>query len=233
MKSRPTKFIPVIILVALSVVLKWNWETALAKQKDHYQLHTVTLNIHLRSQMSQNLAVALLGGFRGSVADFIWLKAHDAWMDGIWYKLKEGIQLAVILQPKSIYFWDVGAWHMAYNASYGESENKKYPTEAYRIRAQRAWINDGKAFLEEGIRNNPDSWELHFRLAWLISDRNKYDDPIGSIPEFLKAYESEGAPSSRAQGSIPRDPSTTWHFPQHSVSSRKTWPEASILRESA
>jgi hypothetical protein len=178
------------LLIAIIAIFKLPIE----RKFEHVQAGTRKLDVELRSKLTQNLAVALLSGFRATVADFIWLKAHDAWMDEVWYKLKEGIQLAVVLQPHAISFWDTGSWHMAYNASHSESENPKYPTDAYRRKAQLAWIDDGKTFLEEGILNNPDSYLLHFRLGWLISDRFKLDDPLGAVPHMLKASSYPDAP---------------------------------------
>ena len=153
---------------------------------------SASLAVELRSKLSQNLAVAFLSGFRGIVADFVWLRAHHAWEDQIWYKLKEGIELAVILQPHVIAFWDIGAWHMAWNVSYGESVNPKYPSQAYRLKVQRDWILEGRKFLEEGIRNNPNIYDLYFKLAWLIDQ--KQEKPLDAIPYLKKAAEYPDAP---------------------------------------
>ncbi len=180
-------------LVAVAIVLKLTWESSLRSTYRQLRLGGEGISIQLRARLGQNLAVALLSGFRGIVADFVWLAAHVAWEDQIWFKMKDNIELAVVLQPHSISFWDIGAWHMAWNASYGESVNPKYPSNAYRLKMQRDWIQEGKRFIEEGIRNNPDSYILHFNLGWLVYQ--KLNDPLGSIPYFKKAATYPEAPS--------------------------------------
>jgi len=57
---------------------------------------------------------------------------------------------------------------------------------------QRDWIRAGKKFLEEGIKNNPDNYDLYFKLGWLIYQ--KLDDPLGSVPYFIKASSYPDAP---------------------------------------
>lgn len=148
----------IVALLALAVAAKGPWEDALRRSRGAHRLGAgEAISVKLRARLGQNLAVALLSGFRGIVADFVWLGAHSAWEDQKWYKMREGIELAVVLQPHSISFWDIGAWHFAWNASYGESVNPKYPSDAYRLKVQRDWILAGKTFLEQGILNNPDN----------------------------------------------------------------------------
>ncbi len=186
------RLIQIAVILVLALGVKWTWEESLHRASAHLKLGGTGISLELRTRLGQNLAVALLSGFRGIVADFVWLDAHVAWEDQLWYKLKEGIELAVLLQPHSLSFWDIGAWHMAWNASYGESVNPKYPSNAYRLKVQRDWILAGKAFLEEGIRNNPDSYDLDFKLGWLIYQ--KLNDPLGAIPKFQKAITYPEAP---------------------------------------
>ena len=182
-----------LALLAVAAGLKWPWEEALLQaRRDHHLAAGLEMSVELRKRLSQNLAVALLSGFRGIVADFVWLGAHSAWEKQIWYKLKEGVELSVVLQPHSVSFWDIGAWHFAWNASYGESVNPKYPSDAYRIKVQRDWILAGRDFLEQGIRANPETWDLKFKLGWLIYQ--KLNDPLAAVPWLKKAAEYPEAP---------------------------------------
>ncbi|MDD2707944.1 MAG: hypothetical protein PHV34_08040 [Verrucomicrobiae bacterium] len=186
-------FLSILLILAAAIPAKWHLEGGIQKKRQELKLGGTAISTELRSKLGQNLAVALLSGFRGIVADFIWLRAHSAWEKEIWYKLKEGIELAVILQPHCISFWDIGSWHMAWNASYGESVNPKYPSDAYRLKAQRDWIEAGRRFLEDGIRNNPDSYDLYFKMGWLIDQ--KFKDFNAAIPYLLKASTYPEAPT--------------------------------------
>jgi hypothetical protein len=172
--------------------IKLPWEHALHTSSSEWRHPQQHLSVELREKLGQNLAIALLSGFRGIVADFVWISAHNAWADQVWHKMKENIQLAVVLQPQSISFWDLGAWHMAWNASYGESTNRKYPSDAYRKKRQLEWIETGRAFLEEGIQNNPDQYDLYFKMGWLIYQ--KKNDPLAAVPYLIKASEYPEAP---------------------------------------
>lgn len=180
-------------IIAIAVPCKWLQEDCIHRQRVDLKLEGITLTTELREKLGQNLAVALLSGFRGIVADFIWINGHDAWEKEIWHKLREAIELAVVLQPHSLSFWDIGAWHMAWNVSYAESVNPRYPNDAYRVKAQRDWIQAGKRFLEEGIRNNPDNYDLYFKLGWLIDQKLK--DPLAAIPYIKKAATYPEAPT--------------------------------------
>ncbi len=179
-------------LFVVAVAFKWMLENSLHDSRVQLKLGGPPLSLELRTKLSQNFAVALLSGFRGIVADFVWIDAHRAWEDQNWFKLKEGIELTVVMQPHSISFWDIGGWHMAWNASYGVSTDPKLPNQAFKVKAQRTWIQAGKEFLEKGIQNNPDNYDLHFKLGWLIYQ--KLDDPMGSIEYFKKAADYPDAP---------------------------------------
>jgi hypothetical protein len=86
----------------------------------------------------------------------------------------------------------MSAWHMAYNASVAAMQDEKQPSEALRIRAQRQYFQLGKDILERGIRNNPESYQLHQQLGVLL--RDKFEDHCGAADAFLKAAELPGAP---------------------------------------
>jgi len=175
----------IAVVLMAGIVFKLALENLVQEERNRLMLGGSALSLELRTKLGQNLAVALLSGFRGVVADFVWFDAHQAWENQIWYQLKEGIELTVVLQPNSISFWDIGAWHMAWNASHGVSADPKLPSQAYRLKAQRDWIEAGKQFLDDGIRNNPDHYDLYFKRGWLIYQ--KLNNPLDSIPDFKRA----------------------------------------------
>ncbi len=79
----------------------------------------------------------------------------------------------VDLAPHTRYYWDAGYWHLAYNAA----SHYVNDSELSPIRRRAAWrssIHKGRAFLERGIRNNPDDWVLLSDLGLLCSDSNKF-----------------------------------------------------------
>jgi hypothetical protein len=97
------------------------------------------------------------------------------------------------LQPHSLLYWDIAAWHMAWNASIAALQDKHQPSEVLRERARRQYIQLGKDFLERGIRNNPESYLLQERLGILL--RDKAEDHAGASAAFAKASSLPGAPA--------------------------------------
>jgi hypothetical protein len=97
------------------------------------------------------------------------------------------------LQPRAVLFWDMAAWHMAYNASVAALQDESQPREALRIRRQREYFKLGEDFLLRGIQNNPDRPLLYDRIGMLYSD--KFKDPCKAFEAYEKASQSPNAPS--------------------------------------
>ena len=182
----------IVGICLLGIAIKWTWEKSLDQSIHELKLGGAGLSVELRGKLGQNMALALLGGFRGVVADFMWLRAYDHWEVKTWYKLKECVELATLLQPKAVSFWDIGAWHMAWNASYAESVNEAYPSKAYRLKMQREWFDAGRKYLQQGIDNNPEDWNLWFKMGWILYQ--KYEDPLGAVPFLKKSASFPEAP---------------------------------------
>jgi tetratricopeptide (TPR) repeat protein len=162
---------------------------------EHRALHFqgVAFNLDLREQIGQLGFVAALSGFRSLVADVLFIQAHMAWEETEWGRVLLLFRQATTLQPRSVLFWDMAAWHMAWNASAAALQDQKQPRQALRIKAQREYFAIGKDLLERGIRNNPDKPQLYESLARLYQD--KYKDHAHASEYFAKAAELSGAPS--------------------------------------
>jgi tetratricopeptide (TPR) repeat protein len=160
-------------------------------RRSHFQ--GVEFNLGLREQVSQLGFVAALSGFRSLVADVFFIQAHVAWERTQWSRVLLLFRQATTLQPRAVLFWDMAAWHMAWNASTAARNDPTQPSEALRIKAAREYLQLGKDFLERGIRNNPDRPELYEALARLY--RDKYRDHERASEFFGKAAEIPGAHS--------------------------------------
>lgn len=154
---------------------------------------TVPLNLGLREQVGQLGWIATLGGFRAVVADFLFIQAHVAWERTEWSRVLLLFNHVTSLQPHAILFWDIAAWHMAWNASAAALNDATEPRLALRIKAQREYFDLGRDFLERGIQNNPDQPRLYEAMARLY--RDKYKDHARAAEYFAKAADKPGAPS--------------------------------------
>jgi len=185
--------IAVLVGVLLFGAARVPAEHALFTNRAQRHLVAVALDLSLREQIGQLGFIAALSGFRAIVADLLFIQAHVAWERTEWSRVLLLFGQVTSLQPHSILFWDIAAWHMAWNASAAALHNPAQPREALRIRAQREYFDLGRDFLERGIQNNPDNPKLYEALGRLY--REKYKDHARASEFFAKAAEKPGAPS--------------------------------------
>ena len=132
-----------------------------------------------------------LGGFRGILADVLWMRAGSLQDEGRFFELVQLSDWISKLQPRSPPLWAYHAWNMAYNLSALMAS----PSEKWR------WVHNGISLLrDEGMAYNPGSARLHQELAWLFLHK-------------LGSNDDSAAPFYRAQwaaevdaGSVPLDP---------------------------
>ena len=151
------------------------------------------LDLNLRERIGQAGFLAALSGFRSPLAAILWIQAHTAWENTEWGRMAGIFDTVTTLQPRSILYWDMAAWHMAWNAAVAAMQNEKQPSEALRIRAQREYFRLGRDFLERGILNNPDRYQLRVQLGIVL--RDKFEDHCAAADAFLKAAALPDAPS--------------------------------------
>ena len=183
----------VFLSVALFGAAKLPAEQAIAAVHRRLHFRTVDFDPGLREQIGQLGFIAGLSGFRALVADVLFVQAHVAWERTEWGRVLLLFRQVTTLQPRSLLFWDMAAWHMAWNASAAALRDSTQPRLALRIKAQREYFQLGKDFLERGIRNNPDRPQLYEALARLY--RDKYNDHQHAAEFFHKAAALPGAPS--------------------------------------
>jgi len=180
------------VLIALGK-LKLPVERDLAALHRQEHLRGVEFNLDLREKLGQLGFIAALSGFRAIVADGLFIQAHVAWERTEWGRVLLLFRHVTTLQPRAILFWDMAAWHMAWNASVAAMNDQTQPRLALRVKAQREYFALGKDFLERGIKNNPDRPQLYEALARLYKE--KYKDHEHASEFFAKAAALPGAPS--------------------------------------
>ena len=170
--------------------LKLPAERALSLQQRQLQM-TDVMNLDLREKLGQLGFVAALSGFRAAVADFLFIQAQVAWERTEWGRVLFWFRQVTTLQPRVPLFWDMAAWHMAWNASAAALNDSSQPRLALRVKAQREYFSLGKDFLERGIKNNPDKPELYESLGLLY--REKLNDHEHASECYAKAAALPGA----------------------------------------
>lgn len=168
-------------------------ESSLLEQHRGAFFHQARLGLDLREQVGQLGFLAALSGFRSLLADIVFIQAHIAWERTEWGRVLLLFREATTLQPRSVLFWDMAAWHMAWNASVAALRDPDLPNEALRRKAQRQYFALGKDFLERGIQNNPDRPQLYESLARLYKE--KLNNHEAAARSYAKAAALPGAPA--------------------------------------
>jgi hypothetical protein len=186
-----------VLLLALCGAAMLPLQGRLAHEAQAAHFRKTSLDIDLRERIGQSGFLAALSGFRSPLAALLWIEAHSAWEKTEWGRMAGLFDTVTILQPRSLTYWDMASWHMAWNASIAALQNEKQPSEALRIKAQREYIHLGRDFLERGIKNNPDRYQLYLQLGVLL--RDKLEDHCTASEAFAKAAAFPDAPSYAAR----------------------------------
>jgi tetratricopeptide (TPR) repeat protein len=183
----------VALLLGLWAPFKIVWERQISHQQNLLRYHGVTMTRQLRDQLGQGLTIGALSGMGSVVADLVWLNVEAAWENRDWFKMQAYINLCTALQPRSILFWDLGSWQLAWNASVAAMKNPAEPDPLRRLHASRFWIEKGRQVLQRGIENNPEHYKLWADMGLLyqtrLADQEKH---AGLLAAAAQDYENAG-----------------------------------------
>lgn len=187
------KYVCLAIAILAGGALRMPFERTLTGELRAAQLMPPQLDVRTGEKIGQTFSAVSLGGLRTLVATFLNLRAFTFFSEQRWSDVADTYDTIVDLAPRTRYYWDTGSWHQAYNAAsfylYGESDLPP-------LRRKLAWresILKGRAFLETGIRNNPDDPILHESLGRLLSDANKiaaFESPAKAYKQAYDAYQT-------------------------------------------
>lgn len=103
-----------------------------------------------------------LGGFRGVIADLLWLRASQLQQDGKYFELVQLADWITKLEPRMKQVWAFHAWNMAYNISVLFND----PQDRWR------WVRQGIGLLrDEGLKYNPGEPNLYRELGWIYQHK--------------------------------------------------------------
>ena len=191
MKARITA---VVLLLLLGFgYARMHFEQQLTEAHRAAYFHGAKLNLDLRQKVGQLGFLAALSGFRSIVADLLWIKAHTEWEKTEWGRMALLFNTVCTLQPRNLMFWEMSAWHMAWNASLAALQDPRQPSMKLRLKAQREYFDLGRDFLVRGIENNPDRYKLYEQLAYL--EKEKYGDHAAAAEMYAKAAQFPDAPT--------------------------------------
>lgn len=120
------------------------------------------------------LTTVALGGFRGLVADYLWLRAVRLQDEGKYFELVQLADWIQLLQPKNTAAAQFLAWNMAYNLSVTQRD----------FSARWRWIHKGLDHLGKAIEMNPNDPMLYRDLAWIYM--HKLGDQMDDAQIYYK-----------------------------------------------
>ena len=186
-------------LAALGLLLLWGgvklpWEKSLAAQRERVMYGAgASVSPQLRDSLGQGLSMAALGGFRGVAANFLWISLTEAWQERQWSRVQTYAELSVLLQPRVVFFWEMGAWNLAWNASMDAQYNGRTGGISSRNRDARMWVEAGRDLLERGLSFHPEKYNLYRALGDLYWQR--LQDYNRAAEYYLLAAAKPGAPA--------------------------------------
>ena len=103
-----------------------------------------------------------LGGFRGLISNFLWIRANDLQQDDKFFEAAQLADWITELEPTYAPVWVFQGWNMAYNISV---KFKDFP-DRWR------WVERGISLLrDDGLRYNPNSVDIYRELAWFFQHK--------------------------------------------------------------
>ncbi len=109
-----------------------------------------------------SLTTVALGGFRGLIADMLWVRSARLQEEGKYFELVQLADWITKLEPRHAAVWRYHAWNLAYNVSVFFSD----PADRWR------WVENGIQLLrDEGLRYNPEDAPMYFELAFIFQHK--------------------------------------------------------------
>lgn len=103
-----------------------------------------------------------LGGFRGILADILWIRSARLQEEGRYFELVQLADWITKLEPRFTSVWAYHAWNLAYNVSVLFQN----PEDRWR------WVRHGIHLLrDEGLRYNPGDARLLHELGWIFQHK--------------------------------------------------------------
>lgn len=102
------------------------------------------------------------GGFRGIVADLLWIRSARLQQEGKFFELVQLADWITKLEPRFTEVWAYHAWNLTYNISV------LFEDQEDRWR----WVRHGISLLrDEGLRYNPGESGLLYELGWMFQHK--------------------------------------------------------------
>ena len=155
--SRIILLLIAIILVPVVVQLQKTIDPQRAQFQPGKKISSLMTNVGNNPVVlpSQFIAGTLIG-FREVIAGLLWVRTDEFFHNGNFDAIVPMIRMITWLDPHQVDVYSTGAWHLSYN--FTDSAE----------RADRRYLGPAIKFMEEGIQNNPEVWDIKLGLGFMI-----------------------------------------------------------------
>jgi hypothetical protein len=166
-----------IILLVLAVALlsgAGRFQASLNRDRDTLGLTQAAVLQNAPPMLA--FTTVALGGFRGLISNFLWIRANDLQQDDKFFEAAQLADWITDLEPHFAQVWAFQAWNMAWNISV------KFKDAGDRWR----WVERGIGLLRDsGLRYNPNNTLLYQQLGWIF--QSKMGQNLDDANMFYKA----------------------------------------------
>lgn len=159
--------------LAAAFVLQAGWQTVAVHDK-WAKDYCPKGNLVSGTGLSPDQFLFALAGFREMIAGILWVRADSFFDTGQYDAVLPIIRLVTILDPKQIDVYATGMWHIGYNFT---DEDQ---------RSDRRYLPAALALGKEGVKNNPNTYDLYFETGWIWYHKIK-DDYDYAVKYFEQA----------------------------------------------
>ena len=174
----------VVMVLAVTGWLRMPYEHGLSSELVEARLLTPAFDREARAGLSQKGFVASFGSLRPTLAALSAISTTRYHGRQDWEGLEEALETTVLLDPYNPHYWDLGGWHLAYNASSSYQEDEALPPLTRR-KLFRDWIMKGDHFYERGIQANPQNLKLRQERARMWASGYKIQN-FAKVVEILE-----------------------------------------------
>lgn len=112
-------------------------------------------------------------GFRKLAANLVWMQLDRFWHQGMMHRMVPLLKTCVTLDPNFVEAYQLGAWHLAYNATVKladtpEAKKKWFPKYKARLGEKELYYYQAVDLLKDGIRKNSRDYRVYFDLGYGI-----------------------------------------------------------------
>jgi tetratricopeptide (TPR) repeat protein len=146
--------------------------------------------------LGNGLTLAVLGGFRAIIADFVWLANSAAWEKRDLVRSLNLIRLTTAIDPRPLYFWINGSRMIAYDMpvwrAEAETSNAMAPSPARQQTFDHTQAKIALDYLEAGLKHHPANPLLLLEIGNVHLRR--LDDTARAAEYYRDAALRPGAP---------------------------------------